>query len=255
MSAAPRKPVISVTMDEQDRDLFYAEAQRTGEHLTTMMLRLAKLGLKHQRQAEAGEIVVHDGDAVTEEPLVPLLPAATASTATSISTDIVPVLPAAVAVSQPTPTLLPVDEPTVTGAHPAYRFKAAPQRWWTPTPAGEPPVGSDRARWASVGLLSAMLAVMLVPGNGAGAAGISLVALGQPGNGIAASNLLFERYSQRAGPLRHWNATNRLAENDGRVKACADRADRFADYRRLTRCEILVSSRRRAVEVGQGIVD
>lgn len=124
-----------------------------------------------------------------------------------------------------------------------------------PTAAGEPPVGSVKARWTAVGLLSAMLAVMLVPGNGATAAAISQVALGQPGDGIAASNLLFERYSHRAGPLRHWNATNRLAENAGRVKACADRADRFADYRRLTRCEILVSGRRRAIEVGQGIVD
>ena len=255
MSSTPRKPVISVTMGEEDRDIFSAEAQRTGEHLTTMMLRLAKLGLEHQRQAEAGGIVVRDGDALADEQPVPLLPAATASNATSTSTDIVPVSPAAVVVSQPTPALLPVDEPTVTGAHPAYRFRTAPQRWWTPTPAGEPPVGSDRARWASVGVLSAMLAVMLVPGNGATAAAISLTALGQPGDGIAASNLLFERYSQRAGPLRHWDATNRLAGNDGRVKACADRADRFADYRRLTRCEILVSSRKRAIEVGQGIVD
>lgn len=124
-----------------------------------------------------------------------------------------------------------------------------------PTAAGESPVGSDRARWTAVGLLSAMLAVMLVPGNGATAAAISQVALGEPSDGIAASNLLFERYSQRAGPLRHWNATRQVADNVGRVKACADRADRFEDYRRLTRCEILVSSRRRAIEVGQGIVD
>lgn len=255
MSKAPRKPGISVTMSEEDRDIFYAEAQRTGEHLTTMMVRLAKLGLEHQRQAEAGGIVVRNGDTVTDEQPVPLLPAATASTAASTSTDIVPVSPAAVAVSPPTPALLTVDEPTVTGAPACHGVRTARRRPWSPTAAGEPPVGSIKARWASVGVLCAMLAVMLVPGNGAGAAAISQVALGEPSDGIAASNLLFERYSHRAGPLRHWNATNRLADNDGRVKACADRADRFADYRRLTRCEILVSSRKRAIEVGQGIVD
>jgi hypothetical protein len=255
MSAAPRKPVISVTMDEEDRDIFSAEAQRTGEHLTTMMLRLAKLGLEHQRQAEAGGMVVGDGDAVADKPLVPLLPAATAGTVASTSSDIVLVTPAAVAVSPPTPALLAVDEPTVTGAPASHGVRARRKRPWSPTAAGEPPVGSVKARWTAVGLLSAMLAVMLVPGNGAGAAAISKVALGEPSDGIAASNLLFERYSQRAGPLRHWNATNRLAGNDGRVKSCADRADRFADYRRLTRCEILVSSRKRAIEVGQGIVD
>jgi hypothetical protein len=57
------------------------------------------------------------------------------------------------------------------------------------------------------------------------------------------------------GALRHWEATTRLADNQARVKACADRADRFSDYRRLAPCEIHVSSRRRAIEVGQGIVD
>ncbi len=246
---------ITISIGADENALIREESKRTDETFSGAIIRLAKLGLKHQRQAEAGGMVVRDGDAVTDEPPVPLLPAATASTATSTSTDIVPVAPAAVAVSPSTPALVSTNEPTVTGAHPAYRFRTAPQRWWTPTPAGEPPVGSDKARWASVGVLSAMLAVMLVPGNGAGAAAISKVALGEPGDGVAASNLLFERYSQRAGPLRHWDATNRLAGNDGRVKACADRADRFADYRRLTRCEILVSSRRRAIEVGQGIVD
>ena len=255
MSAAGRKASISVTMSDEDRAIFDAEVQRTGEHLTTMMLRLAKLGLKHQRRAEVGGIVVRDGDDVADEKPMPLLPAATASIATSTSTDIVPVSPAAVPVSPPTPALLTVDEPTVTGAPASHRVRARRKRPWSPTAAGEPPVGSVKARWTAVGLLSAMLAVMLVPGNDAGAAAISLVALGEPGDGVAASNLLFERYSHRAGPLRHWNATNRLAGNDGRVKSCADRADRFADYRRLTRCEILVSSRKRAIEVGQGIVD
>jgi len=255
MSAAGRKASISVTMSDEDRAIFDAEVQRTGEHLTTMMLRLAKLGLKHQCQAEAGGIVVRDGDAATDEPPLPLLPSAAASTVPSTSTDIVPVAPAAVAVSPPTPALLAVDEPTVTGAPASHGGRARRKRPWSPTAAGEPPVGSVKARWTAVGLLSAMLAVMLVPGNGAGAAAISKVALGHLGDGVAASNLLFERYSQRAGPLRHWNATKQVADNDGRVKACADRADRFADYRRLTRCEILVSSRKRAIEVGQGIVD
>lgn len=217
MSAAGRKASISVTMSDEDRAIFDAEVQRTGEHLTTMMLRLAKLGLKHQRQAEAGGIVLRDGDAVTDEPPVPLLPAAAASTALSTSTDIVPVPPAAVPVGPPTPALLPVDEPTVTGAPASHGGRARRKRPWSPTAPGEPPVGSVKARWASVGVLSAMLAVMLVPGNGATAAAISLTALGQPGDGVAASNLLFERYSQRAGPLRHWNATNRLTGNDGRV--------------------------------------
>jgi hypothetical protein len=59
----------------------------------------------------------------------------------------------------------------------------------------------------------------------------------------------------RGSGLRHWEATTRLADNQVRLKACADRADRFGDYRRLAPCEIHVSSRRRAIEVGQGIVD
>ncbi len=246
---------ITISIGADENALIREESKRTDETFSGAIIRLAKLGLEYQRQAEAGGIVMRDGAAVTDEPPVPLLPAATASTATSTSTDIVPVSPAAVAVSPPTPALLSVDEPTVTGAPASHRVRTARRRPWSPTAVGEPPVGSIKARWASVGLLSAMLAVMLVPGNGAGAAAISKVALGEPGDGVAASNLLFERYSQRAGPLRHWDATNRLAENDGRVKACADRADRFADYRQLTRCEILVSSRRRAVEVGQGIID
>jgi len=54
------------------------------------------------------------------------------------------------AVSMPTPALRTIDEPTVTGAHPAYRSNAVPRQWWTPTPAGEAPVGSDKARWACV---------------------------------------------------------------------------------------------------------
>ncbi len=126
---------------------------------------------------------------------------------------------------------------------------------WTPTPVGQAPVGSERARWSAVGVLSAALALMVVPGNGMVAAAVSQTVLGEPGDGIAASNRLFERYSNRAGPLRHWEATTRLADNRARVKACADRADRFSDYRRLIPCEIHVSSRRRAIEVGQGIVD
>lgn len=246
---------ITISIGADENALIREESKRTDETFSGAIIRLAKLGLEYQHQAEAGGIVVRDGDAVTDEPRVPLLPTVTASTAASSSTDIVPVLPAVVAVSQPTPALLTVDEPTVTGAPASHGVRPARRRRWMPTAAGEPPVGSVKARWTAVGLLSAMLAVMLVPGNGAGAAAISLVALGEPGDGIAASNLLFERYSHRAGPLRHWDATNRLAGNDGRVKACADRADRFADYRRLTRCEILVSSRKRAIEVGQGIVD
>lgn len=246
---------ITISIGADENVLIQDERNRTGETFSGAIIRLAKLGLEYQRQTKAGGIVVRDGDAVTGEQSVPLLPAATEITAASTSTDIVPVAPAAVAVSQPTPALLTVDEPTVTGAPACHRVRPARRRRWMPTAAGEPPVGSVKARWTAVGLLSAMLAVMLVPGNGATAAAISLTALGQPGDGVAASNLLFERYSQRAGPLRHWDATNRLAGNDGRVKACADRADRFADYRRLTRCEILVSSRRRAIEVGQGIID
>jgi len=243
---------ITISIGADENALIREESKRTDETFSGAIIRLAKLGLEHQRQAEVGGVVVRDADALAGPEPVPAL---LVSTVTTASTDIVSVPSAAVAFDAPTPALRTIDEPTVTGARPSYRLRTAPQRWWTPTPAGEPPVGSDKARWASVGLMSAMLAVMLVPGNGATAAAISKVALGQPGDGIAASNLLFERYSQRAGPLRHWDATNRLAENDGRVKACADRADRFADYRRLTRCEILVSSRKRAIEVGQGIVD
>lgn len=246
---------ITISIGSDENALIRKESKRAGETFSGAIIRLAKLGLEYQRQAEAGGIVVRDGDTVTDGQPVPLLAAATASTVASTSTDIVPVSPAAVAVSPPTPTLLTVDEPTVTGAPASHEVRARRKRLWSPTAAGEPPVGSVKARWTAVGLLSAMLAVMLVPGNGAGAAAISKVALGQPGDGIAASNLLFERYSHRAGPLRHWDATTRLPDNAGRVKACADRADRFADYRRLTRCEILVSSRKRAIEVGQGIVD
>lgn len=92
---------ITISIGADENALIREESKRTGETFSGAIIRLAKLGLEYQRQAEAGGIVVrdHDGDAVADEQPVPLLPAATASTAISTSTDIVPVSPAAVAVS------------------------------------------------------------------------------------------------------------------------------------------------------------
>jgi len=258
-----RRPTISVSMTEDENDLFREEAERTGEPLNATMIRLAKIGLEHEAQAkaaaESGKVTLIE--AVSRDKPVALLtgdPAATATVPTT--TGIVPV-PAAVtsviasaSASAPVPASQTVIEPTPTGA-PISFFERRQKSWWTPTPVGEAPVGSDKARWSAVGVLSAALALMVVPGNGMVAAAVSQTVLGEPGDGIAASNRLFEHYSHRAGPLRHWEATTRLADNQARLKACADRADRFGDYRRLAPCEIHVSSRRRAIEVGQGIVD
>ncbi|WP_156348688.1 hypothetical protein [Sphingomonas sp. Leaf23] len=245
MSAAPRKPMISVTMSWEDREIFEAESQRAGEHLTATMLRLAKLGLAQQGVTPAAALP----HGLTGGEPVPRLPA---NTAAIPSTDLFATASPATAVTAP---LRPRDEPIVGSAIPRRHDRSAELPWWMPIPATAAPVGSDRARWAGVGVLSTLLALMLIPANGVAAAAVSQVALGTPGDGIAASNLLFERYSKRAGPLRHWNSTARVADNAARVKACVDRADRFADYRRLTTCEIFVSGRKRAIEIGQGIVD
>ena len=256
-----KRPAISVSMTQDENDLFRAEAERTGEYLNLTMIRLAKLGLEHQTQAkaaaESGKVTLIE--AVSRDEPVALLTADPAANATvPTSTGIVPVPAAATSViaSAPTPVPAPrtVIKPPPTGA-PISFFEPRQKSRWTPTPIGEAPVGSDKARWSAVGVLSAALALMIVPGNGMVAAAVSQTVLGEPGDGIAASNRLFEHYSHRAGPLRHWQATTRLADNQVRLKACADRADRFGDYRRLALCEIHVSSRRRAIEVGQGIVD
>jgi hypothetical protein len=247
-------------MTEDENDLFREEAARTGESLNVMMIRLAKLGLEHQTQAkaaaESGKVTLIEASRDEPVGLLTADPAATATVPTS--TGIVPVPAAATSViaSAPAPVPAPrtVIKPTPTDA-PISFFERRQKSRWTPTPVGEAPVGSDKARWSAVGVLSAALALMVVPGNGMVAAAVSQTVLGEPGDGIAASNRLFEHYSHRAGPLRHWEATTRLADNQARVKACADRADRFSDYRRLAPCEIHVSSRRRAIEVGQGIVD
>lgn len=247
-------------MTEDENDLFREEAARTGESLNVMMIRLAKLGLEHQTQAkaaaESGKVTLIEASRDEPVGLLTADPAATATVPTS--TGIVPVPAAATSViaSSPAPVPAPrtVIKPTPTDA-PISFFERRQKSRWTPTPVGEAPVGSDKVRWSAVGVLSAALALMVVPGNGMVAAAVSQTVLGEPGDGIAASNRLFEHYSHRAGPLRHWEATTRLADNQARVKACADRADRFSDYRRLAPCEIHVSSRRRAIEVGQGIVD
>lgn len=247
-------------MTEDENDLFREEAARTGESLNVMMIRLAKLGLEHQTQAkaaaESGKVTLIEASRDEPVGLLTADPAATATVPTS--TGIVPVPAAATSViaSSPAPVPAPrtVIKPTPTDA-PISFFERRQKSRWTPTPVGEAPVGSDKARWSAVGVLSAALALMVVPGNGMVAAAVSQTVLGEPGDGIAASNRLFEHYSHRAGPLRHWEATTRLADNQARVKGCADRADRFSDYRRLAPCEIHVSSRRRAIEVGQGIVD
>ncbi|WP_056677847.1 hypothetical protein [Sphingomonas sp. Leaf30] len=247
-------------MTEDENDLFREEAARTGESLNVMMIRLAKFGLKHQTQAkaaaESGKVTLIEASRDEPVGLLTADPAATATVPTS--TGIVPVPAAATSgiASAPAPVPAPrtVIKPTPTDA-PISFFERRQKSRWTPTPVGEAPVGSDKARWSAVGVLSAALALMVVPGNGMVAAAVSQTVLGEPGDGIAASNRLFEHYSHRAGPLRHWEATTRLADNQARVKACADRADRFSDYRRLAPCEIHVSSRRRAIEVGQGIVD
>lgn len=247
-------------MTEDENDFFREEAARTGESLNVMMIRLAKLGLEHQTQAkaaaESGKVTLIEASRDEPVGLLTADPAATATVPTS--TGIVPVPAAATSViaSAPAPVPAPrtVIKPTPTDA-PISFFERRQKSRWTPTPVGEAPVGSDKARWSAVGVLSAALALMVVPGNGMVAAAVSQTVLGEPGDGIAASNRLFEHYSHRAGPLRHWEATTRLADNQARVKACADRADRFSDYRRLAPCEIHVSSRRRAIEVGQGIVD
>jgi hypothetical protein len=247
-------------MTEDENDLFREEAARTGESLNVMMIRLAKLGLEHQTQAkaaaESGKVTPIEASRDEPVGLLTVDPAATATVPTS--TGIVPVPAAATSViasaPEPVPAPRTVIKPTPTDA-PISFFERRQKSRWTPTPVGEAPVGSDKARWSAVGVLSAALALMVVPGNGMVAAAVSQTVLGEPGDGIAASNRLFEHYSHRAGPLRHWEATTRLADNQARVKACADRADRFSDYRRLAPCEIHVSSRRRAIEVGQGIVD
>jgi hypothetical protein len=255
-----RRPAISVSMTEDENDLFREEAARTDEPLNVMMIRLAKLGLEHQTQAkaaaESGKVTLIEASRDEPVGLLTVDPAATATVPTS--TGIVPVPAAATSViasaPEPVPAPRTVIKPTPTDA-PISFFERRQKSRWTPTPVGEAPVGSDKARWSAVGVLSAALALMVVPGNGMVAAAVSQTVLGEPGDGIAASNRLFEHYSHRAGPLRHWEATTRLADNQARVKACADRADRFSDYRRLAPCEIHVSSRRRAIEVGQGIVD
>ncbi len=247
-------------MTEDENDLFREEAARTGESLNVMMIRLAKLGLEHQTQAkaaaESGKVTLIEASRDEPVGLLTADPAATATVPTS--TGIVPVPAAATSViaSSPAPVPAPrtVIKPTPTDA-PISFFERRQKSRWTPTPVGEAPVGSDKVRWSAVGVLSAALALMVVPGNGMVAAAVSQTVLGEPGDGIAASNRLFEHYSHRAGPMRHWEATTRLADNQARVKACADRADRFSDYHRLALCEIHVSSRRRAIEVGQGIVD
>lgn len=243
-------------MTEDENDLFREEAARTGESLNVMMIRLAKLGLEYQTQAkaaaESGKVTLIKASRDEPVGLLTADPAATATVPTS--TGIVPVPAAATSViaSAPAPVSAPqtVIKPTPTDA-PISFFERRQKSRWTPIPVGEAPVGSDKARWSAVGVLSAALALMVVPGNGMVAAAVSQTVLGEPGDGIAASNRLFEHYSHRAGPLRHWEATTRLADNQAR----ADRADRFSDYRRLASCEIHVSSRRRAIEVGQGIVD
>jgi hypothetical protein len=247
-----RRTTVSMSIDEDA--IFHAECKRTNETFSGVLVRLAMLGLRHEAQVKADAAVgkVTLDRATPREETRSL---STADPAATPSTDIVAAPTAAMTISTPTPVLRPRDEPTVTGVPASYRHRSSPARWWLRTTADEAPVGSDKRRWTAVGVLSTMLALMLVPGNGTAAAAISLTALGEPGDGVAASNLLFERYSNRAGPLRHWEATTRLADNSARVKTCANRADRFADYRQLTRCEIFVSSRKRAIEVGQGIVD
>ena len=248
MSVGPRKEKISVTMSWEDRQIFEAEKQRTGEDLSAMMLRLAKLGLQYEAQRKAAGTVVREVDDVATREPVRQLPA---NIMAAPSTEIVAVPAAGKTVAPSTNMVRSHDELTDTRAHPSHDLRSDRAS----TPAGYPSVGSDKTRWAAVGVLSTLLGMMLVPANSFGAAAISSVVLGQPGNGIAASNILFEHYSKRAGPLRHWNATNQVANNSDRVKNCANRADGFADYRRLAKCEILVPSRKRAIEVGQGIVD
>jgi hypothetical protein len=254
-----RRPTISVSMTEDENDLFREEAERTGEPLNATMIRLAKIGLEHEAQAkaaaESGKVTLIE--AVSSDKPVALLtgdPAATATVPTTTGIVPVPAAVTSVIASAPVPASQTVIKPSPTGA-PISFFEPRQKSRWTPTPVGEAPVGSDKARWSAVGVLSAALALMIIPGNGMVAAAVSQTVLGEPGDGIAASNRLFEHYSYRAGPLRHWEATTRLADNQVRLKACADRADRFGDYRRLAPCEIHVSSRRRAIEVGQGIVD
>ncbi len=118
-----RRPTISVSMTEDENDLFRAEAARTDEPLNVMMIRLAKLGLEHQTQAEAaaesGKVTLIK--AVSRDEPVGLLtadPAATAAVPTS--TGIVPVQAAATSViaSAPAPVPAPrtVIKPTPTDA-------------------------------------------------------------------------------------------------------------------------------------------
>jgi hypothetical protein len=249
MSSKGERERITISISSDENVLIIEERNRTGESFSGAIIRLAKLGLEQQAQAEAARVTVAEA-ARHDEPVALL------TVHSSTSTDIVPAPAAAMSVITPVPApaARTVIEPTPTGALPAMRQQRQ-KPWWTPTALGEAPNGSEKARWSAVGVLSAVLALMLVPGNGMVAAAVSQTVLGEPGDGIAASNLLFERYSNRAGPRRHWEATARVADNQARVKACADRADRFSDYRRLAACEIHVSSRRRAIEVGQGIVD
>lgn len=259
MSSKSERERITISISSDENALIIEERNRTSESFSGAIIRLAKLGLEQQTQAEAARVTVAEA-ARHDEPVALLTvhsstPAITIASP-STSTDIVPAPAAAMSVITPVPApaARTVIEPTPTGALPVMRQQRQ-KPWWTPTALGEAPNGSEKARWSAVGVLSAVLALMLVPGNGMVAAAVSQTVLGEPGDGIAASNRLFEHYSHRAGPLRHWEATTRLADNQARVKACADRADRFSDYRRLAPCEIHVSSRRRAIEVGQGIVD
>ena len=251
MADKSARAVISVSTSWDDRAVIQAEADRTGQPLNVTMMRLAMLGLEHQARTAEGKAAGMDQPrlAAGRDAPIPLLtigPVATSTT--SIVVAPVPNEIAPVTLPQPTP------EPTVIGAVATPRQQGRTPRWIGMETVASIP-SSERARWSAVGILSVLLVGMLVPGDGLAAAAVSQIVLGQPGDGIAASNQLFKRFSNRAGPLRYLEATTRLTDNRARVRACADRADRLADYRNLTVCEIHMPSRKRAIEVGQGIVD
>jgi len=243
------KARTTVVSSWDDRALMQAEADRTGDNLSATILRLAKLGLEHQARTAGEAAMSSRGDAPGLSAPMPLL---TAGTSAAGSTAVVPVAEPGATV--PAPVRQPAPEPAPARANPSFRRQAAP-RHWTAAEAPAPVPPGEKARWAAVGVLSLLLGGMLIPGNGMAAAAVSQTVLGHPGDGVAASNRLFEQFSHRAGPLRYLEATGRLADNRARIRACADRADRFADHRDLTVCELHLPSRRRAVEVGQGILD
>lgn len=243
MSGKDERERTTISMSSDELAIIHEERQRTGETFSAAIVRLAMLGLEQQTQAAAHAALIRDG-------VIPLLPVIQPSgsadlvSAAATETNAITQLPASRALVEP-----------VEAAAPHLTPERRHKRRWTPTTVGEPLIGSERARWSAVGVLSLLLVLMLIPGNGMAAAAVSQTVLGHPGDGIEASNQLFAHYSNRSGPQRHWHATARLADNQARVRVCASRADHFSDYRRLTTCEIHVSSRRRAIEVGQGIVD